>query len=187
MLSCSDLRKGSKLIIDGEPHVIVQFDFTKPGKGQALYKCKLRNMITGSLFDRTYRSGETFETAALEERDMQYLYRDETGYVFMDQKSYEQVTLPEEALGDQKFFLVDNMKVNVLMFGDRGIGLTLPNFVNLRVTQSDPWVKGDTASGNNKPATVETGYTLQVPAFVEQGTLIQIDTRTGEYATRVKE
>jgi elongation factor P len=187
MLSCSDLRKGSKLIIDGEPHVIVQFDFTKPGKGQALYKCKLRNMITGSLFDRTYRSGESFETAALEERDMQYLYRDETGYVFMDQKSYEQVTLPEEALGDQKFFLVDNMKVNVLMFGDRGIGLTLPNFVNLRVTQSDPWVKGDTASGNNKPATVETGYTLQVPAFVEQGTLIQIDTRTGEYATRVKE
>ena len=187
MLSCSDLRKGSKLIIDGEPHVIVQFDFTKPGKGQALYKCKLRNMITGSLFDRTYRSGETFETAALEERDMQYLYRDETGYVFMDQKSYEQVTLPEEALGDQKYFLVDNMKVNILMFGDRGIGLTLPNFVNLRVTQSDPWVKGDTASGNNKPATVETGYTLQVPAFVEQGTLIQIDTRTGEYATRVKE
>lgn len=187
MLNCSDLRKGSKLMIDGEPHVIVQFDFTKPGKGQALYKCKLRNMITGSLFDRTYRSGESFEPAALDERDMQYLYRDESGYVFMDQKTYEQTTLDENALGDQKYFLVDNMEVKILMFGDRGIGITLPNFVNLRVTMADPWVKGDTAAGNNKPATVETGYNLQVPSFVESGTLIQIDTRTGEYVTRVKE
>ena len=187
MLTCSDLRKGSKLIIDGEPHVIAQFDFTKPGKGQALYKCKLRNMITGSLFDRTYRSGETFEPAALEERDMQFLYKDDDGYVFMDQKNYEQVTLSEEAIGEQKYLLVDNMEVKILLFRDRGIGITLPNFVNLRVTESDPWVKGDTAAGNNKPATVETGFTLQVPSFVEQGTLIQIDTRTGEYVTRVKE
>jgi len=187
MYSCADLKKGLKVMIDGEPHVIVQFDFTKPGKGQALYKCKLRNMITGSLFDRTYRSGESFEPASLEERDMQYLYQDETGYVFMDQKTYEQVTLSEETLGDDHYFLIDNMEVEVLMHGDRGIGITLPNFVNLRVTQSDPWVKGDTAAGNNKPATVETGYTLQVPSFVEEGTLIQIDTRTGEYVTRVKE
>ncbi|MDT8419262.1 MAG: elongation factor P [Desulfuromonadales bacterium] len=187
MYSCSDLKKGLKILIDGEPHVIVQYDFTKPGKGQALYKCKLRNMISGSLFDRTYRSGESFEPASLEERDMQFLYRDESGYVFMDQKSYEQVTLSEETVGDDKYFLIDNMEVDVLMYGDRGIGITLPNFVNLRVTQSDPWVKGDTAAGNNKPATVETGYTLQVPSFVEEGTLIQIDTRTGEYSTRVKE
>ena len=144
-------------------------------------------MITGALFDRTYRSGESFEPASLEERDMQYLYQDETGYVFMDQKSYEQVVLSEETLGDDKYFLIDNMEVDILMYGDTAIGITLPNFVNLRVTQSDPWVKGDTAAGNNKPATVETGYTLQVPSFVEEGTLIQIDTRTGEYATRVKE
>ncbi len=187
MLTCSDLRKGTKLMIDGEPHVIVQFDFTKPGKGQALYKCKLRNMITGSLFDRTYRSGDSFEPAALSEREMQYLYQDESGYVFMDQKSYEQVTLSEEALGDQKYFLIDNMEVKILMFGERAIGITLPNFVNLRITSADPWVKGDTAAGNNKPATVETGYTLQVPSFVEEGILIQIDTRSGEYVTRIKE
>lgn len=187
MYSCSDLKKGLKLLIDGDPHVIVQFDFSKPGKGQALYRCKLRNMITGALFDRTYRSGESFEPASLEERDMQYLYQDETGYVFMDQKSYEQVVLSEETLGDDKYFLIDNMEVDILMYGETAIGITLPNFVNLRVTQSDPWVKGDTAAGNNKPATVETGYTLQVPSFVEEGTLIQIDTRTGEYATRVKE
>jgi elongation factor P len=187
MYSCADLKKGIKLLIDGEPHVIVQFDFTKPGKGQALYKCKLRNMITGALFDRTYRSGESFEPASLEERDMQYLYQDETGYVFMDQKTYDQVTLPEEVLGDDKYFLVDNMEVKVLLYSERGIGITLPIFVNLRVSQSDPWVKGDTAAGNNKPATVESGYTLQVPSFVEEGVLIQIDTRTGEYVTRVKE
>lgn len=187
MYNCSDLKKGLKLLIDGEPHVIVQFDFTKPGKGQSLYRCKLRNMITGALFDRTYRSGESFEPASLEERSMQYLYKDETGYIFMDQKSYEQVILTEETLGDDKYFLTDNMEVEILMYGDTGIGITLPNFVNLRVTQSDPWVKGDTAAGNNKPATVETGFTLQVPSFVDEGTLIQIDTRTGTYATRVKE
>ena len=187
MYNCSDLKKGLKILIDGEPHVIVGFDFTKPGKGQSLYKCKLRNMVTGSLFDRTYRSGESFEPASLVESDMQFLYQDDSGYVFMDQKNYEQIVLTEEVLGDDKYFLVDNMEVKVLMFGERGIGLTLPIFVNLRVTSSDPWVKGDTATGNNKPATVETGYTLQVPAFVDEGTLIQIDTRTGEYVTRVKE
>ncbi len=187
MYSCSDLKKGLKLLIDGAPHVIVQYDFTKPGKGQALYKCKLRNMITGALFDRTYRSGESFAPASLDERDMQYLYQDETGYVFMDQKTYEQVILSEATLADDKYFLVDNMEVKILMYDDTGIGITLPNFVNLRVAQSDPWVKGDTAAGNNKPATVETGYTLQVPSFVEEGILIQIDTRTGEYVTRVKE
>lgn len=187
MYSCSDLKKGTKILIDGDPHVIVQFDFTKPGKGQALYKCKLRNMLNGSLFDRTYRSGESFEPAALNEQDMQFLYQDESGYVFMDQKDYEQVSLSADVLGDDKYFLVDNMDVKILMFGDLGIGITLPNFVNLRVAQTDPWVKGDTATGNNKPATVETGYTLQVPGFVEEGTLVQIDTRTGDYVTRVKE
>ncbi|NCO51024.1 MAG: elongation factor P [Deltaproteobacteria bacterium] len=187
MYTCSDLKKGLKILLDGEPHVITQYDFTKPGKGQALYKCKLRNMVTGTLFDRTYRSGESFEPANLEERDMQYLYQDDTGYVFMDQKSYEQTSISAEVLGDDKYFLIDNMEVKVLLFGERGIGLTLPNFVNLRVTVSEPWAKGDTAAGNSKPATVETGYTLSVPPFVDEGTLIQIDTRTGEYVTRVKE
>ncbi|OQY23728.1 MAG: elongation factor P [Desulfobacteraceae bacterium 4572_35.2] len=187
MYSCSDLKKGLKIMIDGEPHVIVGFDFTKPGKGQALYKCKLRNMINGSLFVRTYRSGENFPPAPLEERDMQYLYQDDTGYVFMDTKTYDQISLSEDTLADDKYFLVDNMEVKILMFDELGIGITLPIFVNLRVTKSEPWVKGDTAAGNNKPATVETGFTLQVPSFVDEGVLIQIDTRTGDYVTRVKE
>jgi elongation factor P len=166
MYNCADLKKGLKLMVDGEPHLIVQFEFTKPGKGQALYKCKLRNMITGSLFERTYRSGESFEPAALADRDMQFLYQDESGYVFMDVKNYEQVTLTEATLGEDRLLLKDHMEVKILVFNEVGIGITLPNFVNLRVTQADPWVKGDTAAGNNKPATVETGYTLSVPSFV---------------------
>jgi len=187
MYTCADLKKGLKLMVDGEPYLITQFDFTKPGKGQALYKCKMRNMITGNIYDRTYRSGESFEPAALEDRDMQYLYQDDSGYVFMDTKNYEQVSLSEETLGDDHYFLKDNMEVKILLFNGRGIGITLPNFVNLRVTHADPWVKGDTAAGNNKPATVESGYNLAVPSFVETDDLIQIDTRTGEYVTRVKE
>ena len=147
----------------------------------------MRNMITGSIYDRSYRSGDSFDPAPLEERDMQYLYQDDIGYVFMDQKNYEQIHLSEATLGDDKYFLKDSMEVKILMFDGRGIGITLPNFVVLRVVQSDPWVKGDTAAGNSKPATVEGGYTLQVPSFVEEGELIQIDTRTGEYSTRVKE
>ncbi len=187
MYTCSDLKKGLKLLIDDQPHVIVEFDFSKPGKGQALYRCKLRNMISGAQFDRTYRSGESFHPASLEERDMQYLYKDETGYVFMDNQSYEQISLSEEALGDNQYFLIDNMMVKILMFDEQGIDITLPNFVELEVSQADPWVKGDTAAGNNKPATVITGYNLQVPSFVETGDIIRIDTRTGEYVTRVKE
>ncbi len=187
MYTCADLKKGLKLMVDGEPYLITQFDFTKPGKGQALYKCKMRNMITGNIYDRTYRSGESFEPAALEDRDMQYLYQDDSGYVFMDTKNYEQVSLSEETLGDDHYFLKDNMEVKILLFNGRGIGITLPNFVNLRVTHADPWVKGDTAAGNNKPATVESGYNLAVPSFVETDDLIQIDTRTGQYVTRVKE
>lgn len=187
MYTCADLKKGLKMMVDGEPYLITQFDFTKPGKGQALYKCKMRNMITGNIYDRTYRSGESFEPAALEDRDMQYLYQDDSGYVFMDTKNYEQVSLSEETLGDDHYFLKDNMEVKILLFNGRGIGITLPNFVNLRVTHADPWVKGDTAAGNNKPATVESGYNLAVPSFVETGDLIQIDTRIGQYVTRVKE
>ncbi len=185
--NCADLKKGLKILIDGVPHGITQFDFVKPGKGQALYKCRLRNMMNGSQFDRTFRSGDSFESAPLDSRNMQYLYKDDSGYVFMDSKTFEQVAIDGDTLGDDKYFLVDNMDVEILMFGEIGIGVTLPIFVNMRVSQSDPWVKGDTASGNNKPATIETGYTLQVPSFVEEGTLIQIDTRTGEYVTRVKE
>ncbi len=186
MYSVADLKKGLKLTLDGDPYVVIAFDFTKPGKGQALYRTKMRNMINGTILDRTYRSGETFEPASLDEREMEFLYKEGTHYTFMDQQTYEQVLMEEETLGDARNFLLENLKVDVLIFGEKAIGVTLPNFVNLRVTQTEPWAKGDTSGNDSKPATVETGYVLRVPPFIEEGELITIDTRTGDYSTRVK-
>ncbi|SMC20081.1 translation elongation factor P (EF-P) [Desulfacinum hydrothermale DSM 13146] len=185
-LTASDLRKGLKLEIDGEPYIIVDFEFSKPGKGQALYRCRLKNMITGVQFDRTYRSGDKFSAADLEEQEMEYLYKDGTQYHFMNTSTYEQVELSEEAVGDAKNFLTENLTVDMLFFKGSPIGISLPNFVELKVTRSDPGVKGDTASGATKPAVLETGYQIQVPLFIEEGDVLKLDTRTGTYVERVK-
>ena len=187
MYESSDLRKGLKIEIDGDPYVIVEFNFTKPGKGKSYYKCKLKNMLTGVQFDRTFRSGEKFKEANLEEREMEYLYSDSSNYCFMDTSTYDQEFLPEDQVGESRKFLKENTVCDVLFFENRPIGISLPNFVNLRIVKADPWVKGDTAAGSTKPATLETGYVVQVPPFVEEGELIRIDTRTGEYVERVKD
>jgi elongation factor P len=184
--TAGDLRKGVKIEIDGQPFHIVDMEFVKPGKGQALYRCRLKNMITGTQVDRTYRSGDSFQSANLEERVMQYLYNDGHFYTFMDQKTYEQFNLTGEQIGDAKNYLTDNLEVDILLYNDRPIGVTLPNFVVLKIVRADPYARGDTATNVQKPVTVETGYELQVPAFVEEGEKIQIDTRTGAYVTRVK-
>ncbi len=186
MFNASDLRKGLKIEIDGEPYVITGFEFSKPGKGQALYRTKMRNMVTGNAFDRTFRSNDKFKKAPLEERAMQYLYSQADEYFFMDNQNYEQVSVTKAQLGDNTNFMVDNMDVQILLFNGNPIGVTLPNSVNLRVTRADPWAKGDTSGSDTKPVTVETDYQLQVPPFVEEDDLIQIDTRTGTYITRVK-
>jgi elongation factor P len=186
MYTNSDLRKGLKIEIDGEPYVITDFQFSKPGKGQALYRCKLKNMINGTIIDRTYRSGDTFQPAALEERKMQYLYTQGDESYFMDLETYDQTFLTEDQLGEAKNFLTDNLEVEILFFGEKAIGITLPNFVDLTVTTADPWVKGDSVSGDSKPVTLETGYELRVPPFIEEGNRITIDTRTGAYVTRTK-
>ncbi|RLB11703.1 MAG: elongation factor P [Deltaproteobacteria bacterium] len=187
MYTSSDLRKGLKIQIDGEPYVIIDFEFSKPGKGQALYRCKLKNMMTGVIVDRTYRSGDTFQPADLEERAMQFLYSQENEYCFMDVQTYDQVFLNKDQVGNAKNFLTDNLEVQILFFGDKPIGITLPNFVDLMVTRAEPWAKGDSVAGDTKPVTVETGYVLRVPPFINEGDKITIDTRTGEYVTRVKE
>ena len=187
MYTASDLRKGLKIEIDGEPYVVIRFDFSKPGKGQALYRTKMRNMVTGNAFERTYRSNDKFKKAPLEERSMQFLYSQGEEYNFMDTKTYDQIVIMKDQIGDQVNFLVDNMEVDVLMFNDNPIGVTLPNFVQLEVTRADPWAKGDTSGTDTKPVTVETGYELQVPPFINEDDKIQIDTRSGEYMTRVKE
>ncbi len=187
MYSASDLRKGLKVQLNGEPYIIINFEFSKPGKGQALYRTKMRNMITGNQFTQTYRSNDKFEKPDLSERTMQFLYSQDNEYHFMDTSSYEQIFLTKDQIGDNLSFLIDNMEVQVLFFGDRPIDISMPMFVNLTVTQADPWVKGDTTGSDTKPVTVETGYVLQVPPFVEQDDRIQIDTRSGEYITRVKD
>ncbi|RJR19521.1 MAG: elongation factor P [Desulfobacteraceae bacterium] len=186
MYNASDLRKGLKILIDKEPYIIVDFQFSKPGKGQALYRCKLKNMINGITLDRTYRSVDTFEQASLEQRAMQYLYQQNNEFCFMDTENYNQVFLSSDQVGDAKNFLTDNLDVEILFFGERAIGITLPNFVNLTVTHAEPWAKGDSVAGDSKPVKVETGYLLRVPPFVQENDKITIDTRTGEYVTRVK-
>jgi len=169
MYESGDLRKGLKVEIDGDPYVIVQFEFVKPGKGQALYKCKLKNMLTGAQFDRTFRSGEKFNEANLEEHEMEYLYSDGTSYCFMNTSTYDQEFLTEDQLAESKDFLKENTICNILFFQEKPIGVSLPNFVDLKIVEVDPWVKGDTTSGSTKPATLETGYVVQVPPFVEEG------------------
>lgn len=187
MLESGDLRKGLKFELDGEPYVVVQFDFVKPGKGQALYKCKLKNMLTGAQFDRTFRSGDKFKEADLEEAQMEYLYAEADRFCFMNTSTYDQHFLTAEQIGDAKSFLKENTVCNVLLFEGRPIGISLPFFIDLRVVKTDPWVRGDTASGDSKPATLETGYVLNVPPFIQEGELIRIDTRTGQYVERVKQ
>lgn len=187
MYTAGELKKGLKIQIDEEPYIIIDFQFTKPGKGQALYRCKLKNMINDTIIDRTYRSGDTFEVPNLEERKMQYLYNQEDEFYFMDVNNYEQSVLTREHVGDATNYLIDNLEVYILFFEGRPIGIRLPNFVNLTVTRADPWVKGDSATGDNKLVTLETGYSVRVPPFIEEGEKLTIDTRTGEYVTRVKE
>jgi len=187
MFESGDLRKGLKFEMDGEPYVVVQFEFVKPGKGQALYKCKLKNMVTGVQFDKTFRSGDKFNEADLEEVEMEYLYAEGNQYCFMNTGTYEQEFLSEDQVSESIDFLKENTVCTILMFAGRPIGISLPNFINLRVEKTDPWVKGDTASGDSKPATLETGYVLNVPPFIEEGQLIKIDTRSGQYVERVKE
>jgi elongation factor P len=186
MYTASDLRKGLRLKIDNEPYVITEFNFVKPGKGQALYRCKLKNMITGSQFERSFRSVDTFDSADLREKKMQYLYKDADKYCFMDNENFEQIYLTESQVGDAKNFLTDNIEAEILLFEDRPIGISLPNFVDLVVTEAEPWAKGDTVSGATKPVKLQTGYSIQVPTFIDEGEKIRVDTRTGEYLTRVK-
>ena len=186
MYDSSDLRKGLKIEIDGDPYVVLQFEFSKPGKGKSYYKCKLKNMVTGAQFDRTFRSSDKFNEANLEEHEMEYLYSDGEQYCFMNTSTYDQDFLTKDQVGEAIDFLKENTVCNVLYFEEKPIGISLPIFVNLKVVKSDPWAKGDTASGDTKPATLETGYAIQVPPFIEEGELVRIDTRTGEYVERVK-
>jgi len=185
MYDASDLRKGLKVEIEGVPYDIVDFSFVKPGKGQAMYTCKLKNMITGAVVARTYRSADKLDQPHLEERKLTYSYAEADTFVFMNE-DYEQVALKEDALGRGKYYLAENMEVKVLFHNERPIEVVFPTWVEKEVIETEPGARGNTATNVLKPAKLTGGYELQVPLFVCVGDIVRVDTRTGEYADRVR-
>lgn len=186
MISTSEFRNGSKIELEGEPYEIIEFQHVKPGKGGAFVRTKLKSLRTGSVIERTFRAGEKVEVPDLEEKEVQYLYSTGEDYFFMDTKTYDQSSLNANQLGDSKNFLKENMVIKVLYHRGNPIGIELPIFVALRVAKTEPGIRGDTASGGSKPATLETGATVKVPFHINEGDVIKIDTRTLEYIERVK-
>ncbi len=186
MYSTQDFRKNLKIEIDGEPYVIVECQHVKPGKGVAFVKTKYKSLITGRVLENNFRSGDTVGKPDLEIREMEYLYKEEDKYVFMDQSNYEQVHIEENFISEAVPFLKDNIEVEVLFHRGKPISIELPTFVVLKVIKSDPGVKGDTATGATKPATLETGATIMVPLYMEEGEYVRVDTRTGEFVERAK-
>ncbi|MCS6291829.1 MAG: elongation factor P [Nitrospira sp.] len=186
MISTVDFRNGVRLMVEGDPFYIVEFQHVKPGKGGAFVRTKLKSYLTGNLLDRTFRSGERFEEPKLDEREMQFLYATDDDYTFMDNESYEQLTFAKKTLGENADLIKENMIVKILVYEHRPIDVELPNFIELKVVDADPGVRGDTASGGTKPATVETGAIIKVPLYLEVGTVIKIDTRTRSYVERVR-
>jgi elongation factor P len=186
MYSTSEFRKGLKIEIDGVPYTIVEFLHVKPGKGGAFVRTKIKNLMTGKVLDQTFRSGEKVEKPDLLEREMQFLYREGDTFHLMDNATYEQLALTGEQLGDAVLYLTENMNVKVLFFNQQPVTAEVPNFVELTVAQTEPGVKGDTASGGSKPATLESGAVIQVPLFINEGDRLKVDTRTGNYIERAK-
>lgn len=185
-MDTSDIRKNLKIMLDGAPYVVADFQFVKPGKGQAFTRVKLKNLETGSVLERTFKSGEKLEPADIEQRTVQYIYQDGENFVFMDPNTGEQLFVPSDKMEEEQKWLADEATVEVTLLKGLPLGVELPAHVELEITQSDPGLKGDTASGASKPATLSTGAVVQVPLFIEQGEWIKIDTRTGQYLERVK-
>jgi elongation factor P len=180
----TEFRKGLRIVFDGQPYAIVDFQHVKPGKGGAFVRTKLKHMRQGKVIDNTFRAGEKVDLVDFEEKHMQFLYRDDR-YNFMDMESYEQVSLSADEVGEAREYLKENTEVDVLYIDGSPTTVELPNFIELAIAGTDPGVRGDTAQGGTKPATLETGATVQVPLFLNEGDVVKVDTRTGEYLGRV--
>ena len=181
----SEFRNGLKIEIDGEPFVIEYFQHVKPGKGSAFVRTKIRSLLSGRVLEPTLKSGDKVGVPDIEEKDMQFLYVQGEDFYFMDTRNYEQTFLGEKVLGEAKNFLKENITVSVVFWNGKAIAVNMPNSVDLKVTECDPGVRGDTVSGALKPAKLETGYTVNVPLFINEGDVLKIDTREGKYLTRV--
>jgi elongation factor P len=185
VIDTSEFRKGLKIEVEGDPFEIIEFQHVKPGKGGAFVRTRIKSLFTGNTLDRTFRAGDKVGRPDIDEREMQYLYAQGDEYYFMDNRSYEQTFITAEILGDARNFLKENIVVSVLFYQGKALGTSLPNTVELKVASCDPGVRGDTVSGATKPATMETGYVVNVPLFINEGDLLRVDTRTGDYLTRV--
>jgi elongation factor P len=185
IIDTSEFRNGLKIEIDNEPFEIVHFQHVKPGKGSAFVRTKIKSLISGRLLEPTFRSGDKVTKADVEEREMQFLYEQGGDFYFMDAKTYDQTFLSKEQLGNARNFLKENVNAYIMFYKGKPVGVTVPNSVDLRVTKCDPGMRGDTVSGAQKPATLETGFVVNVPLFINEGDLVRIDTRAGEYLTRV--
>ncbi len=186
MISTSEFKKGVKMELSTTPFVIIDFQHVKPGKGPAFVRTKLKNLITGKVIDRTFRSGEKVQEADVEQRSMQYLYKDGSDFILMDNETFDQIAIPEETVGDDAKWMLEEAIIDVLIYKGNPVTIELPAFLELVITETDPGVKGDTAQGGSKPATLETGAVVNVPLFVGEGETIRVDTRTGDYMERVK-
>lgn len=185
MLGTSDLRKGIKILWEGTPYEVTEFQFVKPGKGMAMYKCRLRNMLAGNTLEKTFREVDKFEKPDLHSRELAFSYSDGNHLVFSDPETYEEVIIESDVLGRNRLLLADNMHVDVLVYNGKAVEVTLPIFVEKQIVETEPGFKGNTATNTYKAAKVEGGYEIQVPLFINQGDWVRIDTRTGEYADRI--
>ena len=185
MYDTSDIRKGLKIMIDGAPYTVVEFQFVKPGKGAAFTRTKMKNLLTGAVLERNLRSGDKLEPADVETKTMQYLYADADSFIFMDTSTYDQVGIPKSTIGESADYMPENINVEVLFFNARAVGVSLPNFIEQAIVSTDPGFRGDTATGASKPAKISTGATINVPLFINVGDVIKIDTRTGQYLERL--
>ena len=184
MISSNDFRPGVTIELNGDPHQVIEFQHVKPGKGAAFVRTKVKNLKTGSTTEMTFRGGEKGPKATLDRRTMQYLYFDGEGYVFMDNETYDQISLSVEQLDGGDKFLKENMDCQIMLYQGNVLGVELPNTVELAVVETEPGIKGDTASGGTKPATLETGVVVQVPFFINTGDVLKVDTRNGSYIER---
>ncbi len=188
MYETADFKKGLRVMVEGQPYQVIDFQHVKPGKGNQFSRTKLKNLLTGQLLERTFKSGEKFEIPNVLNREMGFLYRDENGfYTFMDKENFEQVTMDDTAVGDSRDYLIENLEVVILFYNDRPVSVDVPKAVNLRVTQTDPGMKGDTVTGATKPATLETGLVVKVPLHISEGDLLRVDSTEGIYVSRVNE
>jgi elongation factor P len=183
-VSTAEFKKGLKILFDGAPYTIVDFQHVKPGKGGAFVRTKLKHMRLGRVIDNTFRAGEKVELVDFEEKRMQFLYKDDR-YHFMDLDTYDQISLSAEEVGEARDFLKENTEVEILFIEGSPVTVELPNFIEIRIAKTDPGIRGDTASGGSKPATLETGAVIQVPLFLNEGDVVKVDTRSGDYLGRV--